>query len=553
MLDAGSILAVISGLGLRKKLFLQLVFYIALCDLFSSLALIIGGTRSESIACYVQGIVNNYFSLASFFWTITIGYQVHLVLWHSRVQRDLTYFAIFNWVAPLVLSLIPISTATYANDDGTPGWCFLHDRPGYAPWVEALWYILSFYLWIYIAIFYLSYVILVATYKLYYLQRGMETDAHLVVERIIQYPIIVIICWVVSSVIDIGLLFGLNLPIGSDNPFSITFTYILPNLQGFFSGIAFFITNKDVLDELLGIAKAKGWIKGGPDDEEEEVIVTEDGEEIVISRPNSVRRQTNGMTDNENENDDHKRTSDIEMSRTSSFFVGSTRGSTIMDDANSAMNESDVEGGPSRQTSHDSPTGGGEGGSGNRNSTRSGRLSLYGRKSMTTPLESIVEGDGEHSDVHDTSINNPILTADTLRLTMSVSGENASFTSSPSQMTRPISMDSIASSLSTYEARNRQQVQQSPPRTSPGKTTPLPSSPNSPQRSKEITPSSSVGSAASSLQSLKDIKTSRNNSNWFERNIFRSSNSSATSTGIFRKKKKGTVYSSNSLLALDKR
>lgn len=244
MLSAGSILLVITALSYRKKVFLQLISAIALCDVLSALSLVIGGTPSYSFFCYLQGIANNYFSLASFFWTITLAYQVSLVISYQRVQRDLyAKMQWYNWSIPLFLSLIPLSTSTYANDDETPGWCFFHEQSRYSgqrdlQWLPVFWFIFSFYLWIYIAIFYLFYVSARSLHTLYYDQsqavrtgediegRGegegedregdgggamedthkkpTKADAHVVVERIIYYPLIVIVCWVVSSVIALS-------------------------------------------------------------------------------------------------------------------------------------------------------------------------------------------------------------------------------------------------------------------------------------------------------------------------------------------------------------
>jgi hypothetical protein len=252
---------VILRLDLTKRLFIRLVFYIALSDFGSATAMVIGGTKSQSAACYYQGVTNNYFTLASIFWTMVIGYEVHLVIWHNRVETNLTVFAAINWIFPLILSLIPISTSTYGNDDGTPGWCFLNRRHGYSEWVDVFWFILSFYAWVYIAIFYLLYVAIDCAYKLYYLQRGMTTNAHLVVEKIIYYPLIVVTCWVFSSVFDISVILGYDFNLSNEDPIYVIFTYMLPNLQGFLSGLVFFIFNGHIWEEYVKEVKTNGlWI-----------------------------------------------------------------------------------------------------------------------------------------------------------------------------------------------------------------------------------------------------------------------------------------------------
>ena len=250
MLFALAIMVTILRLNLFRKLFLKLVFYVALSDFFAGASTVVGGTRTGSVACYIQGLVSNYFTLSSIFWTATIGYEVHLVVWKNKVENNITYFALFNWIWPLVLSLVPLSTSIYGNDDEVPGWCFLDIDPRYPQWLKLFWFIVSFYFWIYLGVIYLLYVVISVYYKLLILQRGKTTDANVVVERIIYYPLIVILCWGVTSIIDLGLRLSLHLTIDPNKPFTVIFSYLLPNSQGFWSAIVFFSVNGDLSKEL---------------------------------------------------------------------------------------------------------------------------------------------------------------------------------------------------------------------------------------------------------------------------------------------------------------
>jgi hypothetical protein len=232
MLATTYVVITIVRMKLSSKLFLKLILFIAICDFGSAASVVVGGTHSESIECYIQGIANNYFCLASFLWTMVIGYEMHLLIWYSRVQTDLRIISVVNWTLPLILSLIPLSTSTYGNDDGAPGWCFFNSRDGYTRWVDGLWEFVSFYLWIFLMVLYLFYVSALSSYKLYYLQKGKVSEAHRIIERIIYFPIIVVVCWLVSALINIGSRMGLKLPIDANNAFTIIFKYVLPNLQG---------------------------------------------------------------------------------------------------------------------------------------------------------------------------------------------------------------------------------------------------------------------------------------------------------------------------------
>ncbi len=133
------IIYTIVRMKLNNKLFLKLVLYIAICDFWSAAAVVVGGTRSESVACYIQSIMNNYFCLASILWTMVIGYEVHLLVWYNHVESDLRLFSIINWTLPMILSIVPLSTSNYGNDDGAPGWCYFNTQPGYPVWLGALY------------------------------------------------------------------------------------------------------------------------------------------------------------------------------------------------------------------------------------------------------------------------------------------------------------------------------------------------------------------------------------------------------------------------------
>jgi hypothetical protein len=81
------------------------------------------------------------------------------------------------------------------------------------------------------------------------------------VERILYYPLIVVICWLGSTLINVGGLLGLQLlPIDADNAFTIIFKYVFPTMQGFLSGVAFLWTSRDIaalsFHDLMSISTA---------------------------------------------------------------------------------------------------------------------------------------------------------------------------------------------------------------------------------------------------------------------------------------------------------
>jgi hypothetical protein len=201
------------------KVFLKSVFFISFSDFFASLGTVIGGTKSDSAACYFQGIVSNYFDLTSFFWTFMTAYQVYLIVFKNRTDKDMK-LQWFGWILPIGFTLLPLTTSTYANDDGTTGWCYISaNAPSGESWLPLFWFLFSFFFWLWLLFFFIIFIIIAVGYKLWYKQ--LNVAAKPVVLRLIGYPIILFVSWVVPSVIDIDTAVGGKMN-QSNLPFTVT-------------------------------------------------------------------------------------------------------------------------------------------------------------------------------------------------------------------------------------------------------------------------------------------------------------------------------------------
>jgi hypothetical protein len=252
-LSAAMSLAVMASILHKRlfgKVFLKLIFYVSFCDFWTSFALMFGGTRSGSPACYTQGLVTNVFGLASFLWSAAIAYQVQLVVFEGRVQHDLRWSKAICWGLSLMASLLPLSTMSYGNDDATPGWCFLDLQPGYPQWVLPFWFIASYYLWLLLVIAFLFFVVARVGHKVFVAHGGLNRDAAMVVRRIIVFPCVVALCWTAASVQDLSSSFGLQTILAPNDEAYVAFNYALPTLQGCLSSLAFFAVNHDLLTDV---------------------------------------------------------------------------------------------------------------------------------------------------------------------------------------------------------------------------------------------------------------------------------------------------------------
>ena len=258
--------------ALRAKQYVRWVFYIAVNDMCATLALAIGRT-SNSVACWFQGILTNYNSLASVCWITFISYKVYRIVLRNQKQLDLgedknvaqieiydnTTTAVLDnnhvvhlicWGLPLIATLLPLA-ANYryensSDDDWTSygNWCVLVSDDPHSPSYELLLFkIASFYFWVWCAILInIGYVY--QTKKLF-----REIFAKISSQEIIEmmkdtihkleyYPYILIFCWLPSTIIEI---FSLD-----NNVVGYGVATFLTLLQGLLSSIVFFVVNPDV-------------------------------------------------------------------------------------------------------------------------------------------------------------------------------------------------------------------------------------------------------------------------------------------------------------------
>ena len=102
---------------LRRLRYCELVFYVSLNDLIASLGSSLGSVASGTTACNFQAVATNFNFLVSAFFTAVIAYQIYLVVVYSEVlnQEKMHQLHVLCWGVPLFVTLIPLTTSTYAN------------------------------------------------------------------------------------------------------------------------------------------------------------------------------------------------------------------------------------------------------------------------------------------------------------------------------------------------------------------------------------------------------------------------------------------------------
>lgn len=136
------------------------------------------------------------------------------------------------WIFPIILTILPLSTNRFGCIGEEYCWCFLADRNNSPSWSGAFWVYACFYAWVWGALigFFLFLLNLFS-------QRHYEVHC-LVLSKLIGYPIIIFVCWIVASVHDVYLYFHSDSSIINNLPFDILFN-CLPALQGTFTTALF--------------------------------------------------------------------------------------------------------------------------------------------------------------------------------------------------------------------------------------------------------------------------------------------------------------------------
>lgn len=244
---------------LRSLRYIELVFYVSINDFIASIAISLGYSPSGSAACWFQGIATTYNFLAAILWTTIITFQVYMVVCHQNVIKDLTYAHVICWGLPLIATLLPLSTNTYAVPDDESNWCFVADRSDSPKWGEIVWFVLSFYGWIWLAMLFNIVFVVAIVYRFYQMQDVPDRVVS-TIRKLLLYPIIISFCWSMSTFTDLY-------STVYDGTFSSSFyivdgvATILAVSQGFLFAVVFFGFNPLVRKAWLDLFRKMGLLK----------------------------------------------------------------------------------------------------------------------------------------------------------------------------------------------------------------------------------------------------------------------------------------------------
>eukprot|EP00603_Paraphysomonas_imperforata_P003847 CAMPEP_0114439414 /NCGR_PEP_ID=MMETSP0103-20121206/15183_1 /TAXON_ID=37642 ORGANISM="Paraphysomonas imperforata, Strain PA2" /NCGR_SAMPLE_ID=MMETSP0103 /ASSEMBLY_ACC=CAM_ASM_000201 /LENGTH=255 /DNA_ID=CAMNT_0001610169 /DNA_START=345 /DNA_END=1112 /DNA_ORIENTATION=- len=167
-------------------------------------------------------------------------------------------FILLGFVFPLVLTMLPLTTDKFGNPGADRGWCFLDDRSDSPEWTRHMWIWLSFYFWIFSAMV-ISVIFLVVSFSILSANivnvrgtlgsnnrlttfLGDEFAVRMIksINKIVGYPIIILICWGPSLIYDL-----IESSSTSKDRIVEIGNFFFPGLQGLFVAIVFLVTNRE--------------------------------------------------------------------------------------------------------------------------------------------------------------------------------------------------------------------------------------------------------------------------------------------------------------------
>jgi hypothetical protein len=214
---------------LRRLKYIELVFYIAICDFLSALGMSVGDVSEENGLCYFQSALTNFSILASVAWTTVMSHELHSVLRNQEGISNQLYLHSFCWGLPLLLSVITLTTTIGTGDT----WCFISNQtsgPSNTR-VGVLMY-LTFFVWLWLGIlliltFFAFVAVKLLQERSLFSGRGVKNS----LKGLLAYPIILVFCWIIPTI--------LSAEKAAKHQDTNAMARVFPALQGFLVSLVF--------------------------------------------------------------------------------------------------------------------------------------------------------------------------------------------------------------------------------------------------------------------------------------------------------------------------
>jgi len=182
--------------NMQKGNFMPIIFFMSLSDLGMNSTSLLGFPSDGSTLCWMQGILQSYFAMCSWFWTTILAFRVYSIVKFGKCSLTNVHMHIFAWGFPMFLTLIPISTNNYGSSAFDTQWCVLTQRGDNPQWLTLFWSYVAFFCWLFVCIVLMIFWQMSISYQ--FRNSPMKAVIRRTYDKVYLYPVVMVICWVLN-------------------------------------------------------------------------------------------------------------------------------------------------------------------------------------------------------------------------------------------------------------------------------------------------------------------------------------------------------------------
>jgi len=201
---AGSIAVILTFVAFkssRKKLFVRIITFISVSDLFGNIFYITSyRPPNGSFLCTLSGVFNQYFYPASWLWSTVLAYFLYSLAAYGRLPMSELVINLICWGLPLLLTIPIFSFATFGKDDDANSFevCIFADNGGV---VLKYYHTFSYY-----GLWFLCIILMIFWYcKMWWFSDHFDDawkpNYNMALKAIRLYPLAMFLCWLPHCVV----------------------------------------------------------------------------------------------------------------------------------------------------------------------------------------------------------------------------------------------------------------------------------------------------------------------------------------------------------------
>ncbi|KAJ1440513.1 hypothetical protein B484DRAFT_443433 [Ochromonadaceae sp. CCMP2298] len=184
--------------SLWRSVFMRTIFFISFCDTIANCTVFFG-SPGDGVMCSVQGLVQQFFYPASWFWTCMLSFLIYSLVTHGKIAMSQLQMHLICWTIPLFLTLLPLTTSDYGQAPEDDDFCWIQPRGGGRSENMAIfWQILTFDAVIFgtgMLMFYWG----VLVYLKVRANTGTTPAVRNAMNMLFLYPVIIMVCWIPNA------------------------------------------------------------------------------------------------------------------------------------------------------------------------------------------------------------------------------------------------------------------------------------------------------------------------------------------------------------------